>query len=396
MTRYLPTAGVLLAEVALRGVTGAGWGATVAWGLATVLVLALGRRWAGAAFVAALALTSVAGPGYLLLPWTGWQAGRATASRTEAVAVAGAVGGAATAQLAVLAARPREVPVQIMVFLLLVVLPVLAGRYAAQHRRLLESAREGNRRLRRGQEVLAEQERLRERLRIARDMHDSLGHRLSLVSVQAAALEVADLPQPQRAAVAQLAVAARGAMDELYELIGALRADAVAADVPSRGIAAIASLVSQAGASGMAVELHQHGTVRPVPADGAESAYRVVEEGLTNAAKHAPGRPVRVDLAWEPDALLVTVANPCPSDGTGPSAGHGLLGLRERVGLAGGFLDHRRQGDGFRLVAMLPVAAVPEGAAPQAGRGRLVAVGTAAAFVVFGLLQASMVMGVAA
>nr|BFE85278.1 hypothetical protein GCM10020093_078790 [Planobispora longispora] len=103
------------------------------------------------------------------------------------------------------------------------------------------------------------------------------------------------------------------------------------------------------------------------PAAG-EAVYRVVEEGLTNAVKHAPGLPVTVNVAWEPDALLVTVSNPVPdgpaavssgnsasSAGSGGS-GHGLAGLGERVRLAGGFLDHRRSAEEFRLFAMVPAS----------------------------------------
>ncbi|GIH02599.1 hypothetical protein Rhe02_06660 [Rhizocola hellebori] len=365
------------------------------YGLAVTLVVLLRHRWTSAAFVAALVLMSVAGPGYVLLLWISWQAGRSIVSRIQVVAVVGAIVGAAAGQVVMLTARPQSISLLLFVFLVFVVLPVIAGRYVAQHQRLLESLAENNRQLKQSQQILAEQERLRERLRIARDMHDSLGHRLSLVSVQAAALEVADLPPQQRAAIVQLAGSARSAMDELYELIGALRTDGVATTSPSRGTAAIPSLVAQVRASGLAVSLHQRGEARPMLAGGEESAYRVVEEGLTNATKHAPGQPVSVEVAWEPDALLVTVANPSPPGGPGEAtAGHGLLGLGERVALAGGFLDHRLQDNRFRLVAMLPVASRPAGEEPRAGRGRLVTVGVVVALLMFGLLQVGLVVGV--
>lgn len=360
---------------------------TALYGLAVVLIVLLCHRSASAAFVAALVLMSVAGPGYALLLWVGWQAGRAVVSRTAAVAVAGAVVGAAAGQIVM--ATGKDVPSQVFMFLVLVVLPVLAGRYTAQHRRLLDSLEENNRRLEQGLAILAEQERLRERLRIARDMHDSLGHRLSLVSVQAAALEVGDLPPEQRAAVSRLAGSARGAMDELYELVGALRTDGEAP--PSRGLAAIPSLVADVRASGLTVELRRSGVAEAVAAGGEEAAYRVVEEGLTNAAKHAPGRPVTVEVVWEPDALLVTVTNPS-APGEPSATGHGLLGLGERIALAGGFLDHRQDDGRFRLVAMLPVVATPVTTA-NPGRWRLVAVGVAAAVLMFGLLQVGIVTG---
>ncbi|MBB5874245.1 signal transduction histidine kinase [Allocatelliglobosispora scoriae] len=397
MTRYLLWAGVVLAEVAVHAAVHPGWGEAARYGLAVTLVVLVGSRSAGTAFVAALAMMSVAGPGYVLLLWAGWQAGRSIVSRVEVVAVVGAVTGAVAGQLVIRAGQPQSIPSLIFTLLVFVVLPVLVGRSMAQHQRLLEASAENNRRLRQGREILAEQERLRERLRIARDMHDSLGHRLSLVSVQAAALEVAGLPPEQRAAVEQLAGSARSAMDELYELIGALRTDGVPPPSPSRGVSAIPSLVARARAAGLVVELRQRGRARPVTAGCEESAYRVVEEGLTNAAKHAPGQPVSVEVAWEPDALLVTVANPSPPGGPGrATAGHGLLGLGERVVLAEGFLDHRLHDGQFRLVAMLPVAEQPADAEPRAGRGRLVAVGVAAAVIMFGLLQVGMVTGVSA
>jgi len=392
MARYSLAAAVVLTEIALRLALRPEWTVTALYGLAVALIVVLCHRSASAAFVAALVLMSVAGPGYALLLWVGWRAGRAVVSRTAAVAVAGAVVGAAAGQ--VVMTTGEDVPSQVFMFLVLVVLPVLAGRYTAQHRRLLDSLEQNNRGLEQGRRILAEQERLRERLRIARDMHDSLGHRLSLVSVQAAALEVGDLPPGQREAIGRLAGSARSAMDELYELVGALRTDGDTP--PSRGLAAIPSLVADVRASGLAVELGRHGVAGDVGSGGGEAAYRVVEEGLTNAAKHAPGQPVSVDVAWEPDALLVTVANPSPPGEPGAvTAGHGLLGLGERVALAGGFHDHRLDGGRFRLVAMLPVVS-PAASAPSPRRGRLVAVGLAAAFLMFGLLQVGSITGVPA
>ncbi len=389
VARYLIRAGVVLSEIALGFALRPEWTEAAFYGLAVALIVLLSFRSASVAFVAALVLMSLAGPGYVLLLFAGWHAGRAVVSRIETVAVIGAITGAVAGQLVMLAGKPD------LMLLAFVVLPVVAGRYVAQHRRLVESLEDNNRQLRQGQEILAEQERLRERLRIARDMHDSLGHRLSLVSVQAAALEVAGLPSRQRAAIQNLAGSARSAMDELYELIGALRTDGLAPLSPSRAIAAIPSLVAQIRASGVPVTLHQHGSVRTVLPGCEESAYRVVEEGLTNAAKHAPGQPVTVEVAWEPDALIVTVANPSPPGAPQrATAGHGLLGLSERVSLAGGFLDHRLHDGQFRLAAMLPVPPQPAAEEPRTGRRRLVTVGIAVAFLIFGLLQASLVMGV--
>jgi signal transduction histidine kinase len=256
-----------------------------------------------------------------------------------------------------------------------------------------------NRQLRWKREVLAEQERLRERLRIARDMHDSLGHRLSLVSVQAAALEVSALPPREREAVGQLARAARGALNELYELVGALRGgDETQGRSP--GVEAIGNVVEEFQAAGVPVTLRQHGEPHPITAAAGRAAYRVVEEGLTNAAKHAPGQPVTVNVEWEPDALLLAVVNPlpdCAAVAGGTDGGHGLSGLGERVEPVGGFLDHRRSDDGFRLLAMLPVEAEePAVDADPAivGRIRMAALGFAMAALIFVVLPVGMLLGV--
>jgi signal transduction histidine kinase len=342
--------------------------------------------------------------------------------------VVGAVVGGLAAQLAVAATDPREaladgVQRVLATYVVFVVLPLLAGRYMAQHEQLVAVLRERNRELRGQRHLVAEQERLRERLRIARDMHDSLGQRLSLVSVQAAALEVADLPPPQRRAVGQLAHATRGALAELHELVGALRREP---EPGTPGVADIATVVDEFRAAGVAVALTEHGERRPITGSGADAAYRVVQEGLTNAARHAPGQPVTVGVRWEPDTLVVTVTNPT-GPGTAPSgrsggglpdsgpadsgpadsrravaglagrgvAGHGLTGLAERVELAGGYVEHRVGDGSFRLVAMVPtvieqVAEVEE----PAQRGRTLVLGIATAVLMFVVLPAGLLLGV--
>jgi signal transduction histidine kinase len=236
-------------------------------------------------------------------------------------------------------------------------------------------------------------------------MHDSLGHRLSLVSIQAAALEVAELPAPQRQAVHHLAGAARGALSELHDLVGALREGD---DAPSRPPAAadVSAVVADFQAAGVRVTVREHGARRPLPGPTGQAAYRVVEEGLTNATRHAPGQPVTVSLVWEPDTLVVTMLNPLP-DGAGPGAGLGgapgrsglgrsglgLVGLGERVGAVEGLLDHRVADGVFRLCAMLPVD-VEERDTAAAGRVRTLVLGFATAGLMFVVLPATMLLGV--
>ncbi|MGW0436259.1 sensor histidine kinase [Micromonospora sp. NPDC003197] len=375
--------------------------AVAGYALAVALVIVLRYRSPTAAFVAALVLATLTGATYVLLLWAAYQAGRSIVSRTGiAVIVGAAVGGLGT-QFVARGGQPQAIGPAVATFLVFVVLPLLVGGYLGQHERLVSALGRNNRQLRREQEIIAERERLSERLRIARDMHDSLGHRLSLVSVQAAALEVSELPPRQQQAVRQLATATRGAMDELYQLVGALREpDDALAGAP--GVPAIGRLVAEFQAAGVSVALHQHGEPRPLSTAAGQAAYRVVEEGLTNAVKHAPGRLITVNVGWEPDALLLTITNPLTDSPPTPGAGHGLTGLSERVLPAGGFLDHRLADGVFRLYAMLP--AVPPGAADQpvdevshpspVDRFRTVAVGIAAAALMFVVLPATLLVGV--
>jgi signal transduction histidine kinase len=406
MGRYLLAAVVVVADTALLA---AGhqdslppWGVP-AYALAVALVIALRYRAPVAAFVAALVLASLSGGTFVLLLWAAYQAGRAIVSRPGIAVVVGASLGWLGLQLVARPAGPQGIGNLVTACLVFVALPLLAGRYLAQHERLVSTLARHNRQLRWEQELLSERERLRERMRIAREMHDSLGHRLSLVSVQAAALEVSELPAGQREAVRQLAGAARGAMDELYELVGALRAPDETIGL-SPGLESIGTVVQEFQGAGVPVTLRRRGEPRPLSAAAGKAAYRVVEEGLTNAAKHAPGQPVTVSVEWEPDALLLTLANPLPGDAAAvegnTGAGHGLPGLGERVGPAGGVLDHRVSDEGFRLFAMLPAVAGEEDAAPgddglpSVGRIRTVAIGVAAAVLMFVALPASLLLGV--
>jgi signal transduction histidine kinase len=401
MRRYAPAVAVVVAETAL--LVGSHPHGLPPWvvalyAMAVMLVVALRWRSPAAAFVAALVLASMTGGGFVLLLWSAYQAGYGTASRSGTAVVVGATLGCFGVQLTIRASNPRQLPYLISTFVMFVALPMLVGRYLAQHRRLVAALAGQNRQLRQQRELLAERERLHERLRIARDMHDSLGHRLSLVSVQAAGLETSRLPEPQRWAVVQLATAARGAMTELHELIGALRAeDEPAARSP--GVVAIGTLVAEFERAGVLVTLRRRGEPRPLSAAADQAAYRVVEEGLTNAVRHAPGSRVTVDVGWEADALLVTVTNPVP-DGPVQPAGtdrHGLSGLRERVRLADGYLGTRSTAGQFRLYAMLPTtlpATVLVDEVPATGRIRSGIIGFAAAGLMFVVVPASMLLGV--
>jgi signal transduction histidine kinase len=243
---------------------------------------------------------------------------------------------------------------------LLGVLPWLAGRYWRQYQELVHAGWERAERLEREQHILAEQTRLRERARIAQDMHDSLGHDLSLIALRAGALQMApDLADHHRTAARELRASAAAATERLREIIGVLRVDGEPAPTEPVG-ETVAELAGRAGASGMQVEVRHTGAAGRLAPMVDRAVYRVVQESLTNAAKHAPGAAVTVRLAHLDTETTVTVtnkpaANQPAANGQG---GHGLTGLRERVRLAGGTLGAGPTADGgFEVQARLPHAA---------------------------------------
>ena len=386
MGRNLLAAGVVAADTAvLVAAHRAGlplW-SVLAYAAMVTAVIVLGGQAPGTALAVALLLAAPAGQGYVLLLWTAYHAGRALVPWPRLAAAGGVALAGLGAQAALAPAGPR--PVTGLVtglvagYLVFAALPLLAGRYVAQQERLVSALGQ------RGEQ---------ERRSLAGDMHDSLGHRLSLVSVQAAALEAAPLPPPQRAAAARLAAAARGALDDLHELVGSLRdpAGRAGADVHEPGLEALAGLVAEFRAAGMTAELRQRGPGQPLPAAAARAAYRVAREGLTNAARHAPGQPVTVGLDWEPGTLLLTVSNQLPAGAAVGEPGLGLAGLGERVRLAGGLLDHAASAGSFRLFAMLP-AAGPEPALASRPARRVV-LGRAVAVLMFVVLPATVLLGV--
>ncbi|WP_314243072.1 sensor histidine kinase [Streptomyces kutzneri] len=346
-------------------------------GVVAVMVLTLlRRRLPGTTLVLGAAVITPLPGAFFILPLMGWSAGRRIVGVGRALA-AFTLAFVAAIGLSVLDQWSQMRPVLVIVFstlmfLAMTVMPGLASRYWSQRRTLLRALQERNGQLLRERAMVAGQARLRERQRIAQDMHDSLGHQLALISVHTGALEVdPKLTDRQREAVGVLRQASVAAMHELREVVGILR-DGVEAPAPveeaqpaARGVAGIAGVVEAARGSGTDVRLTTSGQPRPLVAACDHAAYRIVQEALTNAYKHAPGAPIAVELRFEDDSLVVEIANG-PSAGPAAdevvSGGQGLTGLRERARLVGGMVHAGpAEGGGFRVAGVLPYGAEPAG-----------------------------------
>ncbi|MFE7130269.1 histidine kinase [Streptomyces sp. NPDC057638] len=253
-------------------------------------------------------------------------------------------------------------------FLATAVFPGLASRYWSQRRTLLHALQERNAQLLWESQMIAGQARLLERQRIAQDMHDSLGHQLALISVHTGALEVDPaLTERQRQAVGILRQASVTAMHELREVVGILRDGVEAPAGPvddagraARGTAGVPELVESARAAGNSVGLVHGGEPRPLAPAADHAAYRIVQEALTNAYKHAPGARIDVALRYEPDSLVVEIVSGPARGARGEvvSGGRGLTGLRERARLVGGMVHAGAvDGGGFRVAGVLPYGA---------------------------------------
>uniref|UniRef100_A0AAU2V5W6 histidine kinase n=1 Tax=Streptomyces sp. NBC_00003 TaxID=2903608 RepID=A0AAU2V5W6_9ACTN len=347
--------------------------AAVALGVAVLSLLR--RSLPASVLLAAAALSMAAGETAPLLMVAAWSAGRRIVGAGRALA-------AFTAAfvlyqvLGIITLWPIAQPILMGVFstlffLAAAVVPGLTNRYWSQRRTLLRAMQEHNAQLLRERAMVAGQARLRERQRIAQDMHDSLGHQLALISVHTGALEVdPELTGRQREAVGVLRQASVAAMHELREVVGILRDGTEAPAAPdgaqpaARGTAGIQALVAAARSAGNTVELRGSGEPRPLAAAGDHAAYRIVQEALTNAYKHAPGAPITVELRYEPDSFVVEVVNGVVDRATADQAGEvvsggqGLTGLHERARLVGGMVHTGPTDDGgFRVAGVLPYGA---------------------------------------
>jgi signal transduction histidine kinase len=199
-----------------------------------------------------------------------------------------------------------------------------------------------------------------ERTRIARDLHDSAGHAINVILVQAGAARLLIKQDPERAQAALETIedVARETLGEIDQLVRALRDDdrpeATSGSVePPLGVAALDTLVERHRSAGLAVSVRTRGSRRPLPPALDQAAYRILQEALTNAARHGRGT-AEVELSFGASALKLTVTNPVDSNGSAAAGGHGLVGMRERAALLGGSLEASARNGRFRVRALLP------------------------------------------
>ena len=210
---------------------------------------------------------------------------------------------------------------------------------------------------------------LAERLRIARDLHDVLAHHLTLVNAQAGVADYLLRTNPSAAASAlqDIATNTRLALDGLRDTVGLLRDDTDQNDGgpdqdgglrPAPGLNQLSVLIDQFRAAGATIHQAGSGSPRPLSRTADLAAYRILQEALTNATKHAPGAEVLIELTWRPGALELRIDNgPAPGrpGHRGPGTRHGLIGMRERAGTCGGNLTAEPTEDGgFSVRAILP------------------------------------------
>jgi signal transduction histidine kinase len=241
-----------------------------------------------------------------------------------------------------------------------VLLPAAVGAWVRTRAELLSALVERAERAESEQQLRAREAVLEERARIAQEMHDVVGHRVSLMVLQAGAIEMASADADKvKLLAAQVQDAGRRALEELRQVVGLLRTedegDAPLAPQPS--LADLDDLLAGSLDAGVDVVLDRRGEPRPLDPTIERAAYRVVQEALTNAGKHAPGGAISITLDYRPAELAVSVVNrrPTRAPAAMPSGGHGLVGLRERVRAVGGDLSAEPRLDGgFAVEAVLP------------------------------------------
>jgi signal transduction histidine kinase len=218
-----------------------------------------------------------------------------------------------------------------------------------------------------------EQAAMEERARIARDLHDVVAHHVSMIAVQAetARFTTPDLSEEGQRQFGDIAESARDALGEMRRLLGVLREDAGGGGErrPQPGLDRLQELIDDARATGAPVRLTLRGPVMSLSPSVDLAAYRIVQEALTNARRHAPSASVDVDLDYGLDAFHMRVRDDGPGPAPAWSEGNGLMGMRERAAMVGGSVrTGPADGGGFLVEAELPIASAPSDVSAQRAR----------------------------
>jgi signal transduction histidine kinase len=289
---------------------------------------------------------------FLVLILAAWVAGSLPDVRRAVIAL-----GALLASSWLVFLRAEDVPATELIWVSIpicgtFVLSAAASRHSERARLAEERARR--------MEQEARQAVEEERGRITRELHDVLAHSVSVMTVQASAVRRLLKPEQEREREALMTVEETGrqALAEMRRLLGIMRTESERpALAPQPGLGTLPQLVEQVRQSGLPVELTVEGTPVKLPAGVDLSAYRIVQEALTNTLRHAGPAHAWVAVRYEGEDVEIEVANDGVSDSVNDGGGHGLVGMRERVALCGGELrSGPRPGGGFKISARLPVA----------------------------------------
>jgi signal transduction histidine kinase len=368
-------AGTLVHRPEPGGQTGTGWDVLrVVAALVACLPLAVRRRWPGPVLAlvavgdAALVALDFKGPAQVTVAFAMFTFAVSSPRRVSWVTVAGVVGvmlaGALVApggpQWAAVIAGPA-----------VVLVGWFAGENARARRAYAQSLAERAAERERERADRIRQAATDERLRIARELHDEVAHAMSVIAVQAGAGRVVLDTQPDktREALSVIETTSRRALREMRRLVGVLRADDTddAALEPAPGLGSLDELLLQTEQAGVHVDVDVVGDAPVLPSGVEVSAYRIVQEALTNVARHAGPTTAHVHIRYRPHDIEIEVVDDGPTDDgrsaseppTDDGSGHGLAGMRERVVMFGGEFDAAPAGPGYRVLARLPLEDEP-------------------------------------
>ncbi|WP_141930011.1 sensor histidine kinase [Microbacterium sp. SLBN-146] len=340
--------------------------------LLPAVILPLRRRWPVSILAACLgcygvaALLGTVAPGVVLAAAIA-MFGVATRSNRRTTMVVASASIVAVIILSLLASLGDVFDPRTFQFAVTIAFAAAAGDATRFRREFILAVTERARKAEEDRETEAQRRVTEERLRIARDLHDAVAHQISVISLNAgvASTSLETRPEKTREALANIREASRSVLTEIGDLLEMLRRaddDSTVEGVraPQPGLDRLDDLLERFRASGLDVVARREGAVEDVPVAVDRVAYRVVQEGLTNAHKHGADRRAHVLLSADAEALRVVVTNPTTPDDPDQVAasehgGHGLIGLRERVALVRGSVEAGSTPGGYRLAATLPL-----------------------------------------